>query len=448
MINLKLINLRGDMFATVLSFAAQTLIKLASSLILTRILRPEAYGVITILTSIAFIVSMLSDIGIWVSIIRDKNGETASYLNTAWTLRIGRALLNSALVFVCAPLIADLYNVPELTGLMRVFALWFLIDGVESTSFAVAVRRKNSRVIMYSELLSTAVGTVVTVAYCYFSRDFWGMVYGTLISRLVYVLMSHQFYRELRPKLQFNWEAAREMSKYTRFVMPSSILTLILSQFDKAAFLRLFDLKLLGVYGLAANVASPIEGLIGRASQLVLYPRCAHNFRTAPGTFSVRYYTENVKLFATVLALPAMIGGGAHMIMGILYDTRYAQAAPVLQAFMLRAALMSLSSPAEEMLVATGESRLILIGNIYRALWMVGASILGYYLFGFMGFVYGTALSGLPPLVYYFWLQKKKGMLIAKYELYRVGFSVGVGILSYFVSTPMMALWTMIRGGH
>lgn len=433
------------MFATVLSFGAQAVIKLISSMILTRILRPEAYGIITILMSILFIVSMLSDIGISVSIVRDPNGETPGYLNTAWTLRLGRAILNGTIVFLCAPLIASIYDAPLLTVPMRVFSIWFLIDGFESTSFAVAIRRKNSRVIIYSDLAASAIGTAFSLVYCYFARTFWGMIYGTLLSRFVFVALSHLFYRELRPRLQVDWTAAREMSKYTRFVMPSSILTLILSQFDKAAFLRLFDLKLLGVYGLAANIAAPIETLIGRASQMVLYPRCAHNFRLNREDFTLNYYKENVKLFAVILAAPAAVGGAAHMIMAVLYDARYAAAAAVVQAFMVRAVLMAIASPAEDMLVATGESHIVLIGNIYRAVWMICASILGYYVFGFMGFVYGVSFSGLPPLAYYLRLQRKKGMLIAKYELYKVAFACGVAAVAYVMSGLVMRVWMVLH---
>ena len=106
-----------------------------------------------------------------------------------------------------------------------------------------------------------------------------------VISRLTMVVMSYQFFKEARPRLQVYRPAAREMLRFGKFVMPSSMLTLVLSQFDKIVFLRLFDLRLLGVYGLAANVAGPIESLISKISQMVLYPRCAHNFRTDRQSF-------------------------------------------------------------------------------------------------------------------------------------------------------------------
>jgi len=71
----KYVNLKGDLFATAASFGTQAIIKLGSSLILTRLLRPEAYGIITILMSVTFVIELIGDINVTLFIIRDKNAE-------------------------------------------------------------------------------------------------------------------------------------------------------------------------------------------------------------------------------------------------------------------------------------------------------------------------------------------------------------------------------------
>jgi lipopolysaccharide exporter len=442
MISLKLINVKGDLFATAASFFGQALIKFGSSMVLTRVLRPEDYGIVTILMSILFVIEMLADIGINLFVIRDKNGEDPRYLNNAWTLRFCRSLANCAIVLVSAPLIATkIYHAPELTTPLRVISLTFVISGLESMSFPLAIRRKRSRIVMYSELAVTFLSTSFALVACYFSRDYWGILYSTLFGRGLMAIVSHLVFRDMRPRFEFDWQIARQIFRFTKFSMPSSMLTLGLSQFDKIVFLRLFDLQRLGVYGLANSFAAPVEALIAKISQTVLYPRCAHNFRTDPATLSARYYRENTTLFASMLILPALIGGAAHLLIAALYPARYALAGEVLQAFMVRAALFSLASPAEDLLIAAGEFRVILVGNIFRALWLVGASLGGYFVFGFLGFVYGTALSGLPPLAYYFWLQRKKGMLVARYEFYKVAFICCVAISAYLGSELVRLAW-------
>jgi lipopolysaccharide exporter len=444
--NFKFINLKGDLFATVFCFGAQAVLKLGSSLILTRILNPEAYGIIAIVLSIAFVLELIADINVTLFIVRDANAEQPRYINTAWTMQLARGLLNFAILFLLAPIIASsIYDLPALTTPLRVTSVVFIIGGLQTMAFSLAIRHKQARIIMYSELIAAILSSVFSLIYCYYSRNFWGILFGILLNRLLMTAISHLFYRQLRPRLQFDKAAARDILGFTKYVMPSSMLTLALSQFDKIVFLRLFNLNLLGVYGLAGNISNPIEGLITKISQSVLYPRCAHNYRTNRDTFSLAYYTENVKLFISILILPAAVGGAAQWIISVLYPARYAEAGAILQAFMLRAALLSLASPAEDLLIATGEYQVILHGNILRAVWMFGGSLGGFYLFGFMGFVYGAALSGLPPLIYYLWLQHKKGMLIAKYEIYKVAFVGSVAMLAYVISTFIATLWPTLR---
>jgi lipopolysaccharide exporter len=442
----KVINFRGDLFATTFTFGLQAVIRLGSSLILTRVLLPEAYGIITILGSILYVIGNILDTNVALFIVRDKNAEQPRYLNTAWTMRLSRSVLSSAVLFVCAPLIANkIYDLPSLILPLRVFSLWFLIDGFESMAFALAIRRKQARLQMYSELAASVLSTTFSIVYCYHYHTFWGIAFAMLLNRLIMTVLSHQLYRDLKPRLFIDLAAAREILVYSKFTIPSSFLTLGLNQFDKVVFLRLFDLRLLGIYGLAGNIAGSIEALISKISQAVLYPRCAHNFRENPDTAAKRYYTENIKLFAGILAMPAAIAGAAHLLITLLYDSRYSEAGSVLQALAIRAVFLSLASPAEDLLISAGQFHVILVGNVLRAAWIVLGSLIGYYFLGFLGFVYGLSLSGLPPLVYYLWLQKSKGMLNIKYELYKAAFSVGVGVTSYMTSALFLSLFPGFR---
>ena len=442
----KVINFRGDLFATTFTFGLQAVIRLGSSLILTRVLLPEAYGIITILGSILYVIGNILDTNVALFIVRDKNAEQPRYLNTAWTMRLSRSVLSSALLFVCAPLIANkIYDLPSLVLPLRVFSLWFLIDGFESMAFALAIRRKQARLQMYSELAASVLSTTFSIVYCYHYHTFWGIAFAMLLNRLIMTVLSHQLYRDLKPRLFIDLAAAREILVYSKFTIPSSFLTLSLNQFDKVVFLRLFDLRLLGIYGLAGNIAGSIEALISKISQAVLYPRCAHNFRENPDTAATRYYTENIKLFAGILAMPAAVAGAAHLLITLLYDSRYIEAGSVLQALAIRAVFLSLASPAEDLLISAGQFHVILVGNVLRAAWIVLGSLIGYYFLGFLGFIYGLSLSGLPPLVYYLWLQKSKGMLTVKYELYKAAFAVGVGITSYMTSALFLSLFPGFR---
>ncbi len=445
---LKSINLKGDLFATGVTFGAQGLIKMSSSLVLTRILRPDAYGVVTVIMSVLFVIEMIGDLGLNLFVIRDPNGETSRFLNTAWTLRLARATLNTLVVLIGAGVIASIYGAPELTAPLRVMSAGFLISALASMSFPIAIRRKRARIIVYSELAAQFLSTIFSITYCYISRDFWGLIYGFLLNNSITTVISYFFFRDLTPAIHFDRQAAKAVMRFTKYSSPSSLLTLALSQFDKIVFVKFFDLRLLGIYGLGSNLAAPFEGLISKISQMVLYPRCAHDYRENRESFAIKYYTENNRLLLSILVLPPIAFGAAHVIVSILYPSRYLGAETAFRAFMLRAMLLSLSCPSEDMLIAAGQSQVILIANVARAIWLVVASIAGYYLFGFIGFIYGMALSGLPPLLYYFWLQRRLGFLIARFEYYKVAFVAALALVSYLGSAMLWRVLVALRVVH
>jgi lipopolysaccharide exporter len=448
----KILNFKSDLVATAFCFLVSGVARLASSLILTRMLYPEAYGTIAVISSIVFAIEMVSDIGVAGFMVRDKNGDNPKYINTVWTVRLIRSLVNLSILFVAAAPIADLYGVPALTNWLRLFCLWFLFYGFESMSFVLAVRHKRARIATYSELGCTLVSIVFVIAFSYYSRDESGMVYGMLLERILRTAASYFFYRDQRPRLQYDREAAGDLFGFSKYVMPSSWLSLLLGQFDKIIFLKLFDLKLLGLYGLANGIAGPVDALTTQVSRTVLFARCAANFRACRDTFCDKYYRENLKLFLVTLFLPAAVGGSAHFIVQLLYDPRYALAGMILQAFAIRSMLVALSGPAENMLAAANGSKVVLVGNLCRVAWLVPAALAGYHFAGFNGFIYAVALKELPPLIYFFWRQHREHFLIARFEALKIAFMAAVFMVFSLLGPSLAALrpvllnlWTLVR---
>ena len=157
----------------------------------------------------------------------------------------------------------------------------------------------------YTELGATVVSTAFVITFSYFWRDHRGMIWGMLVNRALMTAASFCFYRHERPRLQFDRSVAKESMGFARYTVPSSLVTLLVSQFDKFVFLKLFPIQMLGLYGLAGNVAGPVDGLVAKIARSVLFPRCAEAFRREPSSVRDKYYSQNVKLVALILFMPA-----------------------------------------------------------------------------------------------------------------------------------------------
>lgn len=431
-------NPKGELFSSTFTYGLTAIVKLGSSLILTRLLNPEAYGVVAILLSVAFMLELISDVGTIGLLIRHPRGSEPRFIHTLWTIRLLRSALNFVLLYALAPRISELYETPLLADALRTFSFTFLLGGLQSMSFVIAQRDQRSRILNYAELVTNIAMTAAVIALATVLKDHYAFIYGMLLQRLLMTLASFFYYREVGVAFALDREAVADQFKFARVVLPSSLLTIVLSQYDKVILLKLFDLTLLGVYGLANSIIGPVGGLIVKNCRMVLYARCADYFRGDRAAAAARYYTENVRLMRLGTLLPAAVAGFSQTLVGILYDSRYAEAGTILLVMGLATVLAGFEHPAENLLVAAGRTRVVLIANVIRVVVLPISTLLGYHFFGFYGFLWGTLAAPLAVTWYCFWEQERQGLLRRKAELTRLAEAAGVFVVCLLASRVWM----------
>jgi len=420
------VNLKGELFSSTFTYGITAVIKLGSSLVLTRLLRPEAYGIFGILMSFVFMIELMSDVGTAPLLVRHPRGTEAKFVHTVWTIRLIRSCINFCLVFFGAPLIAAIYQTPVLTSAFRTLSFWFLLLGAESMSFILAQRDQKARIANYAEMISSAIMTVFVICAAIILKNHYALIYGFLLQRALLMVGSYFFYRDVGVGIAFDREALRDQFQFARLVMPSSILTIVLSQYDKIVLLKLFNLTTLGLYGVAQNMIGPITGINLHNARVVLYPRVAEYFRIDRTTARARYYEHNQRLLLLGVLLPAILAGFSQFIVAILYDARYATVGTILMILGLGAIVVSFQNASENLLVAYGRTHTVLVANVIRLCSIVPATLLGYYFFGFDGFLWFNLAGTLPLLAYFFREQKKYGLLDWKSELTYFGAALTV----------------------
>lgn len=442
----QLINFKGELFTAIATSVGIAGVRLLSSIVLTRILYPEAFGLMAIVGTINFILEMVSDVGIAGLVVRHQKSEEPRFINTWWSVRLVRSWINAGLMFLLAPYIAQWYGQPELTQALRVFSLSFVILGCESMATPLAIRRRQTQRMYYIDLGCLAASTCFAFIWSYFSRDYFGILYGILFNKLLLVFSSYYFYPGTRIRLQFDREALREQFNFARYATPSSIIILVVGQIDKFLFLKFFHLQLMGLYGLATNIAVPVEALTGQLSRNMLYPRCAENFRSDKSTFIEKYYKESWKLHALALTAPSLLCGMGTFVIHLLYDSRYAEAGMMLQLLAIRSVTHVYVSTAEDLLIASGQLRTQLIGNALRLLWLVPAILLGSHYFGLHGFLVAIMLELVPALIFYFWTLAKRNMVIWRYEGLRLLLVLALAACGTVLAAIGTQLVSLIRG--
>ena len=127
---------------TVLGMGGGSIVRLLSSLVVTRLLLEEHFGLIALVNTFIAGLHLLSDIGIGQAIVQNKRDDP-DFVNTVWTINVIRGVLLFLIATACAGPYAAFYEQPILAPLVRVAAISALFDGFLSASFFTQSRRLN-----------------------------------------------------------------------------------------------------------------------------------------------------------------------------------------------------------------------------------------------------------------------------------------------------------------
>jgi O-antigen/teichoic acid export membrane protein len=379
---------------TVAGYAASQLLRFGSNLILTRLLFPEAFGIVAIMQAVVIGVVMLSDVGVAQSIIRNKSGAEPRFINTAWTIQIGKGAVMALALLVAAPFVAKAYGQPMIGELMPMAALAALIGGFNSTKVALADRNVDAVRVTLMDVGTLTVGIVASIVIAWYHPSPWALVWGNLISTVTRMSASHLLLRG--PSNRFAWDrdVARSIFSFGGWVLLSSVLTFLAGEGNKLVSAALLDVKLLALLGIATTLSMVVWQAVSQMTGRVLFPAYSEVLRTDKSRFSaVVEKARRVQIApAWLVSLVFAVFGTA--IVNFLYDARYEGAGVILQ-------LLSLGLMVG-MLNGSFGGALWALGKVGISTWMLVAQVaiqltamfVGHAVFGKGGVIMGFAASG------------------------------------------------------
>jgi O-antigen/teichoic acid export membrane protein len=217
--------LRGSAI-TAPGFGGTQALRLAGNLALTRILFPEAFGLMTLVTVFIVGLGMLSDIGLGPAIHQSARGGDLRFLGTAWTLQAIRGVGLFAAACAIAPLAAAFYGVPALALLLPVSALSRVIAGITPIRQEVAVRHLRPGRLTMIDLGAQAAGLAVTLVLAVLLGSVWSLVtlvIGGVVGAVIRLGLVTAFLPGPRVPALLDREATRDLIRFGRWVFLSTL---------------------------------------------------------------------------------------------------------------------------------------------------------------------------------------------------------------------------------
>jgi O-antigen/teichoic acid export membrane protein len=311
-------------------FGLSQLLRLFSSIILTRLLAPELFGILVIVNALQIGVYMLSDLGFEQNLIVNSNADKPLFYNTLWTLRLVRGFLLS-LCFLGAGLpLAHLYNAPLLAWILPIVGINFMIGGFCSLGPLFLQKRLRTAKLNIFQFATEAVATITQITYALLSPTVWALVVGGLTSNLANAIGSYFLVPELRHRFKISNVYASQIFSFGKWIFLSSTIYFLSNSFDNLYFGKAVPLELLGVYGIARNIPDAVSVMIGRVSAVVVLPFVATHSDLARQELREELKSIRVR-FLLIAALGfAILIAGADLLIRFLYDPRYQDASWIL----------------------------------------------------------------------------------------------------------------------
>ncbi len=378
---------------TVGSYVAGTVLRLASNLILARLLFPEAFALLALAAILSQGLKMFSDIGIGPSIIQSLRGEDPQFLNTAWTMQVMRGVWLFVAACGFAYPFAHFYGEPDLLWIVPVAGLQPLISGFNSTALFTANRQLEMGRIAIVTLGESLVKLFVTVVWALLHPSVWAILGGVLVSQICYTIATHLLFPSHRHRLTWNREAVRELIRFGGWVFLSTAVTFFGQQADRLMLGKLVPLSMLGVYSIALMFSRlPIE-ICGAVTEKVMFPALAGIARTNPASMADVLLRTRRTLLTIGAAATVGFMAVSPWFFYLAYDQRYADAVWMAPLICFAMWFGILQGSTDRALLALGDTRSLFRSNLANFVVTVAACLAGFHFWGMPGFIAGFGLG-------------------------------------------------------
>jgi O-antigen/teichoic acid export membrane protein len=244
--------------------------RLAIGILLARLLTPAEWGVASIALALAALLTMLADLGLPVALVQRARITEADRSTMFWTstaIGVSATLVGIAV----SPLVADVFDEPQLQSLFAVLCLGFTIVSLEKVPGSLLARELQFRALEVRQIIATMSGAAVALGLALAGTGAWAIIGNSLATTTVSCVLLW-YVTPWRPRLTFSRDSFRSLTGFGTTLLGSQLLTYVQQNADRLLIGRYLGAGPVGSYAFAyqlmftpiVNVAYPL--------QMVLFP--------------------------------------------------------------------------------------------------------------------------------------------------------------------------------
>ncbi len=422
-----------NLFWRFLERCGAQVVALVVSWILARVLGPEEYGTLGMVTVFTTIMQVFVDSGLGNALIQKKDADNLDF-STVFYFNVVVCVLMYSIMFFAAPLISDFYENPELTPIVRVQSLMLIISGVRNVQQAYVSRHMLFKRFFLVTLGGTLGAAVVGIVMAYLGFGVWSLVAQYLFNlaastALLWITV------KWRPTKAFSFERLKALFTYGWKILISKLLDTLYNEARQLIIGKVYTESDLAFYNEGKKLPHLAVTDINSSIDSVLLPTMSN---VQDDKSRVCAMTRRSIKISTYIMMPVMLGLAvcAEPLITLMLTEKWLPCVPYLRVFCITYAFYPIHTANLNAIKAMGRSDLFLILEIIKK--AIGVVLLLVTMFqGVMVMAYSLLVSTLiasfvnafpnKKLLGYSYLQQIKDMLP------QVGLSVVMAAIVYCV---------------
>lgn len=279
------------------------IVSLAVTIILARLLMPEEYGAVSLVTIFITLANVFVTDGFGAALIQKKEADQLDF-STVFYFGLAFSSVLYMILFLMAPLIAKFYNLPILTPVLRVLAIKIPISAINSVQQAYVSRNMLFKKFFYATFIGTSISAVIGIFMAYRGFGVWALVFQYLSNTIIDTIVLCIAVKWM-PSLVFSMERLKELFSYGWKILTQSLMVTLYGNLRSLVIGKVYTSADLAFYTKGSYYPNLIVANVDTAMSSALFPAMS---KEQASTERVKNIARKATQLSSFLLCPLLIG--------------------------------------------------------------------------------------------------------------------------------------------
>lgn len=369
------------------------------SIVLARILAPEEFGTIALVSVFTAILQVFVDSGLGTALIQKKDADDLDF-SSVFYFNFAVCLVLYVGMFAAAPYISIFYNDSSLTTVVRALSLTIVISGVKGIQQAYVSRNMLFKRFFFATIGGTLVSAILGIGMAYTGFGVWALVAQQLSNTAIDTLILWVTVK-WRPKKAFSWERLKSLLSFGWKLLLSALLDTVYNNLRNLIIGKMYSSSSLAFYNQGDKFPKVIVTNINTSIDSVLLPTMSNE---QDNRERVKQMTRRAIKTSTYVMAPLMMGLAfcAEPIVKLVLTDKWLPCVPFLRIFCITYMFWPVHTANLNAIKAMGRSDCFLKLEIVKKI-MGMTILLSTMWFGVMAMAYSLLLSSVLSQIINSW---------------------------------------------